>query len=208
MLLKSSCLTFCQPPVTSHLTFSNRTISITALRPWNLHVIWNRTYSLPPPSSSQIIKHHLHSAPLSVTPGFQLETQELLLNLTHLILFLPTLRLNYTRLNAYSLPPLTCCMATGPEPPTDYSFGQVDLTQSSWISWCLALDFWVALYKFWDYDYNGWVDVWRDEWMDVFRQLYKLQQLNYTLINNNRQQTTSYNRLLPRCETSPRPLGR
>jgi len=44
--------------------------------------------------------------------------------------------------------------------------------------------------------------------MDVFRQLYKLQQLNYTLINNNRQQTTSYNRLLPRCETSPRPLGR
>src|SRR6218665_2788187 len=34
-----------------------------------------RTFSLPPNSSFQIIKHHLDHAPLSVTPGFPLETE-------------------------------------------------------------------------------------------------------------------------------------
>src|SRR6218665_790017 len=53
-----------------------------------------RTFSLPPPSSFQIIKHHLHHAPLSVNPGFHSKLKSHLFkhsSLTHLILFLPTL---------------------------------------------------------------------------------------------------------------------
>ena len=67
----SSCLTLSRPPVTFHLTFCNRAISITAPRLWNDLPPELRTFSLPPPSSSQITKHHLHPAepaPLSVTP--------------------------------------------------------------------------------------------------------------------------------------------
>src|SRR6218665_1492970 len=72
----SSCLTLSQPPVSSHLTFSKRAISVTAPRFWNDLPSELRTFSLPPPSSLQIIKHHLQHAPLSVTPpGFPLETQ-------------------------------------------------------------------------------------------------------------------------------------
>src|SRR6218665_1303704 len=65
----SSCLTLSRPPVTSHLTFSKRAISVTAPRLWNDLPPELRTFSLPPPSSLQIIKHHLQHAPLSVTPG-------------------------------------------------------------------------------------------------------------------------------------------
>src|SRR6218665_3176252 len=53
----------------SHLTFSKRARSVTAPRLWNDLPHELRTFSLPPPSSLQIIKHHLHHAPLSVTPG-------------------------------------------------------------------------------------------------------------------------------------------
>src|SRR6218665_946635 len=63
----SSCLTLSRPPVTSHLTFSER--SVTAPRLWNDLPPELRTFSLPPPSSLQSIKHHLHHAPLSVAPG-------------------------------------------------------------------------------------------------------------------------------------------
>src|SRR6218665_661528 len=63
-----------------------------------------RTFSLPPPSSLQIIKHHLQHAPLSVTPGFSTRnsspTSSSSLSLTHLIPFLLTPLLNYPRLNA------------------------------------------------------------------------------------------------------------
>src|SRR6218665_940829 len=66
-----------KPPVTSHLTFSKRAISVTAPRLWNDLPPELRTFSLPPPSSLQIIKHHLQHAPLSSChpPGFPLETQ-------------------------------------------------------------------------------------------------------------------------------------
>src|SRR6218665_4093631 len=64
----SSCLTLSRPPVTSRLTFSKRAISVTAPRLWNDLPPELRTFSLPPPSSLQIIKHHLQHAPLSVTP--------------------------------------------------------------------------------------------------------------------------------------------
>src|SRR6218665_515507 len=64
----SSCLTLSRPPVTSHLTFSNRDISVTAPRLWNGLPPELRTFSLRP-SSFQIITHHLHHASLSVTPG-------------------------------------------------------------------------------------------------------------------------------------------
>src|SRR6218665_4030263 len=55
----SSCLTLSRPLVTSHLTFSNRAISITASCRWNDLPSELRTFSLPP-SSLQITKHHLH----------------------------------------------------------------------------------------------------------------------------------------------------
>src|SRR6218665_2953523 len=47
----SSCLTLSRPPVTSHLMFSNRAISITAPRLWNDLPPELRTISLPPPPS-------------------------------------------------------------------------------------------------------------------------------------------------------------
>src|SRR6218665_2500435 len=47
----SSCLTLSRPPVTSHLTFSKRAISVTAPRLWNDLPPELRTFSLPPPSS-------------------------------------------------------------------------------------------------------------------------------------------------------------
>src|SRR6218665_1935665 len=58
-----------------HLSSSKRAISVTAPRLWNDLPPELRTFSLPPPSSFQIIKHHLHHAPLSVTPGLPLETE-------------------------------------------------------------------------------------------------------------------------------------
>ena len=64
----SSCLTLSRPPVTSHLTFSERAISVSAPRLWNDLSSDLRTFSLPPPSSLQSIEHHLHHAPLSVIP--------------------------------------------------------------------------------------------------------------------------------------------
>src|SRR6218665_3269214 len=64
----SSCFTLSRPPVTSHLTFSEIAISVTAPRLWNDLPPELSTFSLPPPSSLQSIKHHLHHAPLSVTP--------------------------------------------------------------------------------------------------------------------------------------------
>src|SRR6218665_869519 len=64
-----SCLTLSRPPVPSHLTFSERAISVTALRLWNDLPPERPTFSLLPPSSLQSIKHHLQHAPLSVTPG-------------------------------------------------------------------------------------------------------------------------------------------
>src|SRR6218665_3718264 len=54
-----------------HLTAISVTapaISVTAPRLWNDLPPDLRTFSLPPPSSLQSIKHHLHHAPLSVTP--------------------------------------------------------------------------------------------------------------------------------------------
>src|SRR6218665_2607088 len=62
----SFCLTRSRPPVTSHLTFSKRAISVTAPRLWNYLPPELRTFSLPQPASLQIIKHHPHHAPLSV----------------------------------------------------------------------------------------------------------------------------------------------
>src|SRR6218665_390438 len=64
----SSCLTLSRPPVTSHLMFSNRAISITAPRLWNDLPPDPRTISSPPPPSLPITRHHLHPPPLSVTP--------------------------------------------------------------------------------------------------------------------------------------------
>ena len=54
-------------PVTSHLMFSNRAISITAPHLWNDLPPELRTISLPPPPSLPIIIHHLHPAPLSIS---------------------------------------------------------------------------------------------------------------------------------------------
>src|SRR6218665_387702 len=92
------------PLVITYLTFSKRAISVTAPRLWNDLPSELRTFSLPPPSSLQIIKHHLQHAPLSVTPGLSTRnsspTSSRSLSLTHLIPFLPTPLLNYTRLNA------------------------------------------------------------------------------------------------------------
>src|SRR6218665_1689088 len=65
-------LTLSRSPVTSHLKFSKRAIFVTAPRFWNDLPPELRTFSFPPPSSFQIIKHHLDHAPLSVTPGFPL----------------------------------------------------------------------------------------------------------------------------------------
>ena len=46
-------------------------------------------------------------------------------------------------------------LATGPEPPTDYSLeNPSDLTQRLWISWCPVLGFWVTLQKFGVCDYE------------------------------------------------------
>ena len=58
--------------------------------------------------------------------------------LTHRIISLPTLPINFTRINSYSIsvdPPVT-----GPEPPMDNSLdNHSDLTQRLWISWFPAL---------------------------------------------------------------------
>src|SRR6218665_1431559 len=59
---------FLDTPVTSHLMFSNRAISITAQRLWNELRPELRTISSPPPPSLQTTRHHLHPPPLSVTP--------------------------------------------------------------------------------------------------------------------------------------------
>src|SRR6218665_1945481 len=64
----SSCLTLSRPPVTSHLMFFNRAISITAPRLWNDLPPELRTISSPPPPSLPFTRHHLHP-PLSITPG-------------------------------------------------------------------------------------------------------------------------------------------
>ena len=64
----SSCLTLSRSPVTSHLMFSNRAISITAPRLWNDLLPELHTISLPSPPSMPITRHHLHPALLSVTP--------------------------------------------------------------------------------------------------------------------------------------------
>src|SRR6218665_2071409 len=58
-----------RPPVTSHLMFSNRAISITVPRLWNDLPPELRTISLPPPPLLPITKHHLHPASSSITPG-------------------------------------------------------------------------------------------------------------------------------------------
>src|SRR6218665_2736250 len=55
----SSCLTLSRPQVTSHLTFSERAISVTAPRLWNDQPPELCTFSLPSPLSLQSIKHHL-----------------------------------------------------------------------------------------------------------------------------------------------------
>src|SRR6218665_2821793 len=55
----SSCLTLSRPPVTSHLMFSNRAISITAQRIWNDPPPELRTISSPPLPSLPITRHHL-----------------------------------------------------------------------------------------------------------------------------------------------------
>src|SRR6218665_1588669 len=64
----SSCLTLSRPLVTAHLMFSNLAISTAAPRLWNNLPPQLRTSTLPPPPSLQITRHHLHPAPLSVTP--------------------------------------------------------------------------------------------------------------------------------------------
>src|SRR6218665_1681657 len=61
----SSCLAHSRPPVTSHLMFSKRAVSVTAPRLLNNLPSELRTFSLPPPPSRQITKHHIHPAPLS-----------------------------------------------------------------------------------------------------------------------------------------------
>ena len=48
----SSCLALSRPPVTSHLTFSKRAISVTAPRLWN---------DLPPDLAPFLYLHHHHS---------------------------------------------------------------------------------------------------------------------------------------------------
>src|SRR6218665_3420520 len=84
----------CPPPLNTPLS---------APRLWNDQPPELSTFSLPPQSSSQITKHHLHAA-LSVTSGRSTRNSSSIssktLTLTHLILFLPSLRINYTRLNA------------------------------------------------------------------------------------------------------------
>src|SRR6218665_1068947 len=61
----SSCLTLSRPPVTFHLMFFNRAISITAPRLWNDLPPELRTISSPPPPSLPITTH---PPPPSVTP--------------------------------------------------------------------------------------------------------------------------------------------
>src|SRR6218665_1986990 len=63
----SSCLTISRPPVTSHIMFSNRAISITVPRIWNDLPPKLRTVYLPLPPSLPITRHHLHPVLLSVT---------------------------------------------------------------------------------------------------------------------------------------------
>jgi len=82
----SSCLTLSRSPVTSHLMFSNRTISITAPPPrlWNDLPPELRTLSLPPPPSLPITRHHLHPAPLQTRTLTHLIVHPHNLNDTHL----------------------------------------------------------------------------------------------------------------------------
>src|SRR6218665_1230828 len=61
----SSCLTLSSPPVTSHIMFPNRAISITVTRIWNDLPPKLRTIYLPLPPSLPITRH-LHPVLLSV----------------------------------------------------------------------------------------------------------------------------------------------
>src|SRR6218665_855493 len=80
----SSSVTLSQPPVTSHLMFSNRAISITAPRLWNDLPPELRTIFSPPPPSLPITRHHLHLPPLSVTPRtFHSKLKSHLFNLSY-----------------------------------------------------------------------------------------------------------------------------
>src|SRR6218665_3650455 len=76
----SSCFTLSRPPVTSHLMFSNRAISITAPRLWNDLPPELRTISSPAPPSLPITRHHLH-LPLYPSPqGFHSKLKSHLFN--------------------------------------------------------------------------------------------------------------------------------
>src|SRR6218665_3983690 len=73
-----------RPPVTSHLMFSNRALSITAPRLWNDLPPELRTISSPPLPSLPITRHHLHLPPLSVTPRtFHSKLKSHLFNLSY-----------------------------------------------------------------------------------------------------------------------------
>src|SRR6218665_4161810 len=72
----SSCPTLSRPPVPSHLTFSERAISVTAPRLWNDLPPELRTISSPPPPSLPTTRHHIHPAPISISPrAFHLKTK-------------------------------------------------------------------------------------------------------------------------------------
>jgi len=58
----SSCPILSRAPVTFHLMFSDRAISITAPHLWNYLPPEHRTFYLPPSPSLPITRHHLHPA--------------------------------------------------------------------------------------------------------------------------------------------------
>src|SRR6218665_3276266 len=96
----SSCLTLSQPPVTSHLMFSNRAISITAPRLWN--DLPSELLTIP-----FLYLHNTSSSASSIRPpGPSTQNENVISSntptLTHLIIHL--LHLNDTHLNSYSVP--------------------------------------------------------------------------------------------------------
>src|SRR6218665_3812324 len=137
----SSCLTLSRLPVTSHLMFFNRAISITAPRRWNNDLPPElRTISLPPPPLLPITRHHLHPAPLPITP--RPSTQNLndisskTLTLTNLIIHPPNLNNNHP--NSYSVH--SDLLEIGPKLTMDYPLDNpFDLSQCLLISWCAWL---------------------------------------------------------------------
>jgi len=133
----SSCVTLSRPPVTSHLLFFNRVISITAPRLRNDLSPELRTIFFKSTTVIAITRHHLHPCSSSYPSPPGPSTQNLNVDYsktptpTHLIIYLPNL--NDIHLNSYSVPsdPLEIGSYHG------LPFGQpLWFVAASWITWC------------------------------------------------------------------------